>query len=164
MKAQREVFDRLLQLGDDYEAAKLALSSTQRAAEALREAVAERFQADKAQTAERVAELESLIADGRRPASACRVWELELTQLKNRTFGATTDEVAAFNGELAAAQEAIGDLNRLQREIREAIHAVNGAITELRAQTLGDPSTGLWENRLDGVRKSFALLCQEAGE
>ena len=51
-------------------------------------------------------------------------------------------------------------MRRLQGKIREAISAVNGAITELRAQTLGDPVTGLWENRLDGVRKGFAPLCR----
>lgn len=74
-----------------------------------------------------------------------------------------TAERAAFGGELSAAQEAIGDMNRLQGEIREAISAVNAAITELRAKTLGDPLTGLWENRLDGARKGFAPLCQEVG-
>lgn len=163
MKEQREAFNHLLQLGEDYEAAKLALSSARRAAEAVQGAIAERIRADKEQTDERVAELSGLIADGSRPASARRVWELELSQLKARTFGATPDEVAAFDAEMSAAQEAAGDLNRLQREIREAIQTVNGAITELRAQTLGDPCTGLWGNWLESDRKAFAALCREVG-
>lgn len=117
MKEQREAFNHLLQLGEDYQAAKLALSSARRSAEAIQGAVTERIRADKAQTAERVAGLERLVRDGSRPASARRVWELELSQLKARTFGATPDEVAAFDAEMAAAGEAVGDLNRLQREM-----------------------------------------------
>lgn len=163
MKKQREAFNHLLQLGEDYQAAKLALSSAQRAAEAIRAAVAERIEADRAQTAERVAELERMVQDGSRPASARRVWEQELSRLQGRMFNATPDEVAAFDTEMSAAREAVEDLNRLQREIREAIQTVNGAIAELRAQTLGDPSTGLWGNRLDSLRKGFAPLCREVG-
>lgn len=161
MKAQKEAFNRLLQLGEDYEAAKLALSSARRAAEAVQGAVAERIKADKAQTGERVAELSGLISDGSRPVSVRRVWELELAQLKARTFGANPDEVAAFDAEMSAAHETVGDLNRLQREIREAVQTVNGAIAELMAQTLGDPCTGLWGNWLESDRKAFAALCRE---
>lgn len=144
MKEQREAFNRLLQLGEGYEAAKLALSFARRAAEAVQGAIVERIRADKEQTAERVTELSGLIADGSRPASTRRVWELELAQLKARTFGATTDERKAFDAEMTAAQDAADDLSRLQREIRETIQTANGAITELRAQTLGDPCSGLW--------------------
>lgn len=161
MKAQREAFNRLLQLGEDYKAARLAFSAAECGAKAIREAVAERIEADKKQTDERVAELSELIADGSRPTSARRVWEIELDKLKGRTFGATPDEVAAFDGEMAAAQAAIEDLGRLQREIREAIQTVNKAVAELRAQTLGDPNTGLWKNRLEGDGKAFAALCRE---
>lgn len=148
-------------LCDDYQTAKLAFSSAQRAAEDITAAVAERIQADRAQTAERVAELERLVRDGSRPASARRVWEMELAQLQGRTFSATQDEVAAFEAEITMAEEAVQDFHRLQREIREAIQTINEAITELRKQTLGDPATGLWGNRLEGVQKQFKPLCQE---
>ncbi len=161
MKEQREAFNRLLQLGEDYETAKLAFSAAERGAKAIWEAVAARIETDKKQASEREAELSELIADGSRPTSARRVWELELAQLKGRTFGATPDEATAFDGELAAAQEAVEDLGRLQREIREAIQTVNKAVAELRAQTLGDPNTGLWGNWLEGDKKSFAALCRE---
>lgn len=163
MKEQREAFDRLLQLGEDYQAAKLALSSAQRAAEAIRAVVAERIEADRAQTGERVAELEHMVEDESRPTSARRVWEMELDQLKARTFGATTGEIGAFDAEMSAAQEAVEDLNRLQREIREAIQTVNGAITELRAKTVGDSCSGLWSSWLESDRKAFAPLCREVG-
>lgn len=163
MNEQKQKFSHFLTLCDDYATARLAFSTAERAAESIREAVAERIKAEQAQTAGRVAELERLVQDGSRPASARRVWELEFDQLKARTFSATLDEAAAFDNEVAAAQEAVDDMYRLQGEIREAISAVNGAITELRAQTLGDPVTGLWENRLDGVRKGFAPLCREVG-
>lgn len=163
MKEQREAFTHLLQLGEDYQTAKLALSSARRAAEAVQGAIAERIRADKAQTDERVDELSGLIADGSRPASARRVWELELSKLKARTFGATQDELKAFDAEMTAAQEAVDDLKRLQREIRKAIQTVNRAITELRAQTLGDSCTGLWGAWLEDDRKAFAALCREVG-
>lgn len=163
MKEQREAFNRLLQLGEDYEAAKLALSSARRAAEAVQGAIAERIRADKEQTAERMTELSGLIADGSRPASARRVWELELAQLKARTFGATPDERKEFDAEMTAAQDAADDLSRLQREIREAIQTVNVAIAELRAQTLGDPCSGLWGDWLESDRKAFSALCREVG-
>lgn len=163
MNEQKQKFSHFLTLCDDYATARLAFTTAERAAEAIQGAVAERIRAAKAQTAERVAELERMVQDGSRPASACRVWRQELDRLRGRTFSATPDEAAAFDTEMAAAQEAVEDMRRLQGEIREAISAVNGAITELRAQTLGDPVTGLWENRLDGVRKGFAPLCREAG-
>lgn len=163
MNEQKQKFSHFLTLCDDYAAARLAFSTSERAAEAIRAAVAERIEANRTQTAERVAELERMVQDGSRPASARRVWEQELSKLQGRTFSATPDEAAAFDSEMSAAQEAVEDMNRLQREIRETISAVNGAITELRAQTLGDPVTGLWENRLDGVRKGFAPLCREVG-
>lgn len=163
MNEQKQKFSHFLTLCDDYAAAKLAFSSAERAAASIRAAVAERIEADRTQTAERVAELEGMTADTSRPASARRVREQELDRLRARTFGATPDEAAAFDSEMAAAQEAVEDMNRLQAEIREAISAVNGAITELRSRTLGDPVTGLWENRLDGVRKGFAVLCREVG-
>lgn len=163
MREQREAFNRLLQLGEDYEAAKLALSSARRAAEAVQGAIAERIRADKVQADERAAELERLVRDGSRPVSARRVWELELSQLKARTFGATPDERKAFDAEMTAAQDAADDLRRLQREIREAIQTVNEVVTELRAQTLGDPCSGLWSSWLESDRKAFAALCREVG-
>lgn len=161
MNEQKQKFSHFLTLCDDYATAQLAFTTAERAAEAVRAAVAERIQAEKEQTTERLAELERMVKDGSRPASARRIWEQELSRLQGRTFGATPDEAAAFDTEMAAAQEAVEDMRRLQGEIREAISAVNGAITELRAQTLGDPVTGLRENRLDGVRKGFAPLCRE---
>lgn len=163
MKEQREKFDRFLQLCEDYQTAKAAFTAAEQGAKAIADAVAERIGADKKQTAERVAELEGLMMDGSRPASARRVWASELDRLKARTFCATPDDVAAFNGEMEAAVEAVSDINRLQREIRAAISSVEAEIKALRAQTLGDPATGLWENRLDGVRKSFKLICREMG-
>ena len=157
---QKEKFANFLAFCDDYQAARLAFTTAERAAEAIRAAVAERIEADRTQTAERVTELERMVKDGSRPASARRVWEQELSKLQGRTFSATPDEVAAFDTEMLEAQEAVDDMYRLHGEIREAISAVNGAITELRSQTLGDPATGLWENRLEGVRKAFAPLCR----
>lgn len=160
MNEQKQKFSHFLSLCDDYAAAQLAFTTAERAAEAIRAAVAERIEAEKTQSTERLAELERMVKDGSRPASARRIWEQELDRLRGRTFNATPEETAAFNSEMVAAQEAVEDMNRLQGEIREAISAVNGAITELRSKTLGDPVTGLWENRLDGVRKDFAALCR----
>lgn len=164
MNEQKQKFSHFLTLCDDYGTAKLAFSTAERAAESIRDAVAERIKAEQAQTAGRMAELERMVQDGSRPASAHRVWEQELSGLQGRTFSATPDEAAAFDSEMSAAQEAVDDMYRLRGEIREAISAANGAITELRAQTLGDPITGLWENRLDGVRKGFAPLCRGVSE
>lgn len=163
MNEQKQKFSHFLTLCDDYETAKLAFSTAERAAESIRDAVAERIKAEQAQTAGRMAELERMVQDGSRPASARRVWEQELSGLRGRTFSATPDETAAFDSEMSAAQEAVDDMFRLQGKIRAAISDINEAIKELRAQTLGDPVTGLWENRLDGVRKGFAPLCREAG-
>lgn len=160
MNEQKAKFIHFLTLCDDYTAAKLAFSAAQRATEAVRGAVVERIEADRAQTAEQVSELETMIADTSRPASARRVWQQELDRLKGRTFGATPDEVAAFNAELAAAQEAVEDMRRIQGEIRVAISDINEAVKELRADTLGDPLGGLREGHIDSVRKSFAPLCR----
>lgn len=159
MNEQKQKFNDFLTLCDDYATARLSFTTAERAAESIRDAVAEQEQ-----IAERVAELECMVQDGSRPASALRIWRQELDRLRGRTFSATPDEAAAFDTEMAAAQEAGEDMRRLQGKIREAISAVNGAITELRAQTLGDPVTGLWENRLDGVRKGFAPLCRGVSE
>lgn len=144
--------------------AKAAFTAAEQGAKAIADAVAERIQADRTKTTEREVELEHLVMDGSRPASDRRVWASELDRLKARTFSATPDEVSAFDAELSAAQEAVGDLNRLQGEIRTAIQTVNGAITELRAQTLGDPHSGLWPSWLESDRKAFATLCREVGE
>lgn len=163
MNEQKQKFSHFLALCDDYATARLAFSTAERAAEAIRAAVAERIKAEQKQTAERVAELDCMVQDEGRPASARRVWDQELSKLQGRTFSATPNEAAAFDTEMAAAKEAVGDMYRLQGEIRTAISDINEAIKELRAQTLGDPVTGLWENRLDGVRKGFAPLCREAG-
>lgn len=163
MNEQKQKFSLFLTLCDDYATAQLAFTTAERAAEAIRAAVAERIKAEKKQTTERLAELERMVKDGSRPESARRIWEQEFDRLLGRTFSATPEETAAFDSEMTAAQEAVEDMNRLQGEIREAVSAVNGAITELRAQTLGDPVTGLWENRLEGVRKAFAPLCREVG-
>ena len=159
----RQEMEKFLQLCEDYAATKAAFTAAEQGAKAISEAVAERIQADRAQTAERVAELERLVQDGSRPASARRIWQAELDQLKTRTFCATPDEWKAFDAEMLAAQEAVADFARLQREIREAISSVEAEIKKMRAQTLGDPATGLWENRLEGVRKSFKPLCREVG-
>lgn len=163
MNEQKQKFSHFLTLCDDYATARLAFSTAERAAESIRDAVAERIKAEQKQTAARVAELESMIQDKSRPESARRVWEQELSRLQGRTFSATHDEAAAFDTEMSAAQESVDDMCRLQGEIRAAISDINEAIKELRAQTLGDPVTGLWENRLDGVRKGFAPLCMEVG-
>lgn len=161
MNEQKQKFSHFLTLCDDYETAKFAFSTAEREAESIRDAVAERIKAEQAQTAGRMAELERMVQDGSRPASARRVWEQELGRLKGRTFSATPGEAAAFDTEMSAAQEAVDDMYRLQGEIRAAISDINEAIKELRAQNLGDPATGLWENRLDGVRKGFAPLCRK---
>lgn len=157
----RQKMEKFLNLCEDYQTTKSALTAAEQGARAIMDAVATRIETDEKQTAERVAELEHMVEDESRPASARKVWELELSQLQARTFGATPDEVAAFNGEMQVARAAVADLGRLQREIREAISGVETEIKKLRAQTLGDPVTGLWENRLDGVRKGFAPLCRE---
>lgn len=162
MNEQEQKFSHFLTLCDDYATARLAFSTAERAAEAIRAAVAERIKAEQEKTAERVAELEGMVQDGSRPVSARRVWEQELDRLRGRTFSATPDESAAFDSEMEKAKDATNDMCRLQGEIRAAISDINEAIKELRAQTLGDPVTGLWENRLDSVRKGFAPLCREA--
>lgn len=159
----RQEMEKFLNLCEDYQTTKSAFTSAEQGAKVIVDTVAERIQADRVQTAERVAELERLVRDRSRPVSARRVWELELTQLQARTFCATPDEREAFYAEMLAAQEAVADLGRLQREIRAAISSVEAEIKALRAQTLGDPATGLWENRLEGVRKSFKPLCREVG-
>lgn len=159
----RQKMEKFLNLCEDYQTTKSAFTSAEQGAKVIVDAVAERIQADRAQTAERVAELERLIGDGSRPASARKVWELELAQLKARTFSATPDERKAFDAEMLAAQEAVADFGRLQREIREAISGVETEIKKMRAQTLGDPATGLRGNWLEGDRKSFAALCREVG-
>lgn len=161
MNEQKQIFSHFLTLCDDYATARLAFLTAERAAEFIRDAVAERIKAEQKQTAARIAELKSMIQDKSRPESARRVWEQELGRLKGRTFSATPDEAAAFDSEMSAAQEAVDDMYRLQGEIRTAISDINEAIKELRAQSLGDPSTGLWGNRLDGVRKGFSALCRE---
>lgn len=163
MNEQKEKFAHFLTLCDDYVTAKLAFSAAQRGAEAIRAAVAERIEDDKKRTAERVSELETMIADTNRPASARRVWEQELSRLQGRTFSATPDEVAAFNTEIAAAQEAVEDMRRIQGEIRAAIGDVSAAISELRGQTLGDPLGGLREVHIDSARKDFEQLFREVG-
>lgn len=163
MDKQKQKFSHFLTLCDDYATARLAFLTAERAAESIRDAVAERIKAEQKQAAERGAELEHMVKDGNRPASARRVWEQELDRLSCRTFSATPDEVAEFDAEMSAAREAVDDMCRLQGEIRTAISDINEAIKELRAQTLGDPVTGLWENHLDGVRKGFSPLCREVG-
>lgn len=163
MNEQKAKFAHFLTLCDNYATTKLAFSTAQRAAEAIQAAVAERIKADRTQTAERVSELETMIADTSRPASARRVWEQELSKLHGRTFSATPEETAAFNAELAAAREAVEDMRRIQGEIRAAIGVVSSAISELRGQTLGDPLGGLREGHIDSARKDFEQLCREVG-
>lgn len=70
MKEQREKFDHFLQLCEDYQTAKAAFTAAEQGAKAITDAVAERIEADRKQTAERVAELGRLVQDGSRPASA----------------------------------------------------------------------------------------------
>lgn len=159
----RQEMEKFLNLCEDYQTTKSAFTAAEQGAKVIVDTVAERIQADRAQTVARMAELEHLIKDGSRPASARRVWELELSQLQARTFGATPDEVAAFDAEMSAAGEAVADLGRLQREIREAISGVETEIKKLRAQTLEDPFSGLRGNWLEGDRKAFAALCQGVG-
>ena len=160
MNEQKAEFAHFLTLCDDYETAKLAYSSAEQAAESIRAAVGERIEDDKKRTAGRVSELGTMIADTSRPASARRVWEQELSRLQGRTFSATPEETAAFDAELSAAWEAVEDMRRLQGEIRAAIGGISEAIRELKGKTLGNPATGLWKNRLDGVRKNFEPLCR----
>lgn len=138
MGTEREKFEHFLAFCDDYTATKAAFAA-----------------------AEREAELERLVMDGRRPASARKVWELELSQLQARTFAAAEEEEKEFDSEMAAAEETKDDLCRLQREIRDASDAVKEAVAALRSKTYGDQQPGLMGNWLEGIQKRFGSLCQE---
>lgn len=161
MRTEKEKFEHFLTICDDYTTTKRAFNVAHQAAKDIAAAVSERIEAERTRSAERLEELGRMINDTSRPASARRIWQAEFDQLQTRTFCATPDEAAAFDAEMSAAQEAVTDLGRLQREIREAIQTVNGAITELREQTLGDPCTGLWSSWIESDRKTFAVLCRE---
>lgn len=159
MSTEREKFEHFLTLCDDYETTKQAFKTAEQGAKDISAAVAERIEGEKEQVADRLAELKKMVADTSRPASARRVWQQELSRLQARTFAATEEE--EFDSEIAAAEEAKGDLLRLQREIRDVSDSVKEAIAALRSKTYGDQQPGLMGNWLEGTRKEFDRLCRE---
>ena len=151
-------FERLSQLRNDYVAAWNAVNAARQTAKDITAAARERLEAEKAQTAARIAELEEVASDLERTATVRRMAEADLLELRERTFSPNTAETAAFMNELATAQQAYEDLRQLKDEVKSALAAAEKELAEIRGAVLGDQNLVLIPRWLDGERAAFEKL------
>lgn len=152
------IFEDFSRLCEDFAVCEAAFNVAYNNTKEILSSVKSRLDADRAQAAARIAELEACERDPERSATVRRMITLELEQLRNRAVPApTVEEAEAFNQEAGAAEDAIRDLRALKVKIREAVDAVNAEVQRLRLETLGH-DTDLHERWLDGIQKEFNHL------
>lgn len=151
-------FEQLAQLRNDYVAARIVVNVARQTAKDITDAARERLDAEKAQTAERIAELEELQFDTGRTATVRRMAADDLLNLRERTFSPNAAETVAFMNELATAQQAYEDLRQLKDKVKDAIVSAEKELTEIRNIVLGDQSLVLIPRWLDGERVAFEKL------
>ena len=152
------IFEEFTGLCADFSTCQAAYHDAHERAKDVLGAVKSRLEAEQAQTATRIAELEAQIQDPGRSGTVHRMAALELEQLKNRSAPApTSEETSAFIQEITSAEDAVRDMQALKGRIREAIDAVNAEVKRLRGKTLGH-DTDLCTRWLDGTRRGFDQL------
>lgn len=152
------IFEDFSRLCEDFAVCEAAFNVAHNNTKEILSSVKSRLDAERAQTAARIAELEACERDPEKSATVRRMIALELEQLRNRAVPAPTpEETAAFNQEANAAKDAIRDLRALKKQITGSIDAINAEIKRLRSETLGH-DTDLRDRWLDEIQKEFNHL------
>lgn len=154
-------FEKLIQLHEDFAIAWMAFKAARHDADDLVAAVGARLRQEREQSANRMAELERIMADSNRSESVRRMASVELAKIQERQFFATPEEVAAFSALVSEMEVALRDLKQIQTDVKAAFAAVAKRVAEIRGDILGDPNIDLAPRWVDGQKREFAKLCEE---
>lgn len=154
-------FDLLLQLKQDFDTTMLAYNTAWRECKDLIEGVKERLAMDRRRDEERAAELRQTVANTSRSVTVRRVAEAELAKMDGLEYFATPEEIAAFK-ELAAEQDqAVQDIEKINKNILVAIQAAESTIKEIREKTRGRNDLALLPRGTKSQKGTFNSLCKE---
>lgn len=156
------VFEKLLQLHEDFNTTWTAFNVARHDAADMIKAVAERMERDSRQNAERVADLRQIAADSSRSATVRRVAEDELAKIDGREFFATTAEIEAFVDLIKQQSEALKDIRGINEDIFDTVKAAEAKIKDIRLATRGHSSLQVVDHWLEGQKRDFQKLCKEA--
>lgn len=156
------VFEKLLQLHEDFDTTWTAFNVARHDAEDMIKAVSERMERDRRQNAERVADLRQIAADTSRSATVRRVAKDELETIEGREFFATTAEIEAFVDLIKQQSDALKDIHGINEDIFETVKAAETKIKDIRAATRGRATWPIVENWVEGQKRDFQKLCREA--
>lgn len=156
------VFEKLLQLHDDFNATWTAFNVARHDAADMIKAVGERMERDRRQNAERVADLRQIAADTSRSATVRRVAKDELETIEGREFYATPAEISAFVDLIKQQSDALKDIRGINEDIFDTVKAAEAKIKDIRLATRGHSSLQVVDNWLEGQKRDFKKLCREA--
>lgn len=151
------IFEDFTRLCADFSTCRTAYLDAYERAKDVFGAVKSRLEAEQAQTAARMAELETQKRDLVRSETVRRMAALELSQLQTRIYAVTEDEQAAFAEAVNDAGVAVRDMHQLRVKIRKAISDLNEAVKRMRAESLGF-DVDMCDTWLDGIRRDFDRL------
>lgn len=156
------VFEKLLQLQEDFNTTWAAYNVARCDAADMIKAVAERMERDRRRNAERVADLRQIAADTSRSATVRRVAADELTQIEGREFFATPAEIEAFVDLIKQQRDALKDIRGINADIFDTAKAAEAKIKDIRLATRGHSSLQVVDHWLEGQKRDFQKLCKEA--
>lgn len=152
------VFEEFTSLCADFSTCQAAYLDAHERAKDILDAVKNRLEAERAQTAERIVVLEHQQGDPAHSETVRRMAALELNRLKNLPVpSVTAEERAVFLEEYNGAVIALRDLGELKEKIREAINAVTAEVKRLRGETLGY-DTELCGRWIERIQRDFDRL------
>lgn len=150
--------DILRQLSEDYETTWAAFNDAQAAAKDILSAIRDRQELERAQTAERIFELEALQVDENRADTVRRIAGVELKKLQERTHEPTVSESEAFESEIRNATIAVADLRRIRTDASATYDAAMKELETFLNTILRDQNSGMEPRWIDSLRKDFIKL------
>ena len=160
MKLNLNRYEELQELKTDFDTTRNAYADFFEQLNRLIQTTNERIEAEKAETAAKITELEQQAADENRTQTVRDLAAAELEKLKTKTFSATPGERAAFRDLLTRAETATQDLKTLKHQARTASRILLKQI-ETMTKSVTDYHVDHFPEQLRGFEADFAELCKE---
>ena len=160
-----EVFKNLEETAIDYRAVVLAIRTADREGRDTICAIESRITAERKQAATRAAELTAITGDPGRSWTIRRMAQAELDELRQRNYGPSTAEQAAFDGAVAELQQATEDARALQKKLTDLLTEARDELEAIRKSTIHDTKNNLsiFSDWPAGLRRDFAAMLTRAG-
>ena len=117
--------------------------------EEIRKAVISRLEAERAQDAKRIKELEKQAKDMSRPEAVRHFAMSEINKIKLHKYEATKEEIEAYTKTMGHAQQAVADLKTLQDNMLDLHKKAVALLDDMRAEVRGNQRVPLYPRYIE---------------